>query len=119
VNKELFRKLDDLLDRSHHTYTLKDIIDNIEDGRLQSHVFGDTWVITEVHNFPKRKVVHIPFAVGYVDDVLQRAEPAIAEWAIGIGADMMTTVTRTGYLRKPLPGWDLTGLWCAKELRNG
>ena len=119
MNKDLFRKLDDLLDRSNHIYTLGDIVKAINNGDLQSHVFGDTWVITQVNDYPQRKVVHIPFAVGYVDDVLTKAEPAITEWAKSINADMLTTVTRTGYLRKPLPGWNLTGLWCAKELRNG
>ena len=119
MNKMLFRKLDDLLDRSNHTYTLRDLVNAIELGKLQSHVFGDTWVITEVHDYPQKRVVHIPYCVGYVDDVLLRAEPAIAEWARSIDADMMTTVTRTGYLRKPLPDWKLTGLWCSKELKDG
>ena len=110
-------KLKDMLERGGGTHTLKDILAAIERGKMQSHVFGDTWLVTEIQDFPQKTNVHINFCVGNLDDVIKFGEPGVTEWAKEINADMMTMVCRVGHMRNPMPDWRLVGLHSMKELK--
>ena len=50
-------------------YTLNDILTAIAEGRMQSFVEGNSWVITQVMSFPRAKVLEVFAAVGDLDDL--------------------------------------------------
>lgn len=105
-----------MLRQTGNLYTLEDIIERIEDGRMQSFVQGDTWVVTQVNEFPRRKALDIVFVVGFMADAIQ-ALPQIYEFAEEIDATMvMASVGRDGWWSYAQPGWKKLGSVYAREL---
>jgi hypothetical protein len=114
----MVKRMAKALDMAGNVYTLTDIMGQIEKGTLQSHVENDTWAVTQVQNFPRKKVVDILYVVGYLDDSL-RMEKKLEHWAGELGADMLTAAGREGWWNFRTPGWKQTGTMYAKELKNG
>jgi len=98
-------------------YTFRDIMNKIHDGTMQSHAFGDTWVVTTVHEFPQRKAVHIDLVVGNLKEFLDGL-PKLYDWARSIGATLMTGSGNPGWRHYPMPGWKFKGLMFSKDLTN-
>ena len=98
-------------------YTFHDIMAGIHEGKFQSHVFGNTWVLTAIHDYPQKRSVHIELVVGSLEDALA-AEPAVCEWARSIGAVRITGSGRPGWdpLRNLVEGWRMTGYSYSKDL---
>jgi hypothetical protein len=99
-------------------------MDYIADGKMQSFAFSDTWVITQVHDFPQRKSVDITFAVGDLDEVFNGL-PIVYDWAKSIGADLVTSSGREGWRRflgssnhEAFKGWRRIGSFYSKDLRH-
>lgn len=90
-------------------YTFDDILQQIHTGHMQSFAEGDTWVVTQVHNFPRKKVLDIAFVIGDIES-LQLIEPRILAFAQEVGADMLTATGRLGWTKKHLPGWKATSI---------
>jgi hypothetical protein len=113
------RKMQRWLRDMNHLYTPDDIMEEIEKGTLQSHTFGNTWVITAVHEWPRRKSVHIDLVVGTLEDAIA-AEPQVCAWARSIGADLITGSGRPGwnFYRDYVDGWRMNGYQYSKDLRN-
>lgn len=85
-------------------YEFADILDHIERGMMQSFVQGDTWVVTQINEFPRRKALEVVFVVGNLSD-LAAAEEQVTKFAHEIGAELLMTAGRKGFNRKHLPGW--------------
>lgn len=100
----MMQKLERVLKRQGGFYTFNDIMDCIAAGTMQSFADGDTWVVTQVHEFPRKKVLDIAFVIGDVD-ALHRLEPVLEEFAREIGAEMMMATGRLGWEKKYFPGW--------------
>lgn len=100
-------------------YTFNDVMECIEKGQMQSHVFGNTWVLTSIHDFPQRKTVHIDLVVGELFDAIA-AEPAVCKWAKGVRADLITGSGRPGWdpFRSKVSGWQVKGRLYSKDLRD-
>ena len=47
------------LDRMGNTHSLPDILALIEDGAMQSFAMGPTWAITQILDFPRKRVLEI------------------------------------------------------------
>jgi hypothetical protein len=62
------RKLDRVLDRMGGVYHTSDILDRIADGRMQSFVEGNSWLITQVCEYPRAKTLDFVAAVGDLKD---------------------------------------------------
>jgi hypothetical protein len=45
-------------------YTFDDIMALIKEGKMQSFTCGDTWIVTQVNEFPRKKVLEIALVVG-------------------------------------------------------
>jgi len=86
-------------------YTVEDILQLIQEGKMQSFAKGDTWVVTQVNEFPRKKVLDIVFVVGDMED-LHELEPQLEAFKQEIGAEMMTSMGRMGWLRKAFKGWE-------------
>jgi hypothetical protein len=57
-------RLEKALDRMGGLYTLNDILRAISEGRMQSWVEGNSWVITQVAVYPRTRVLEVVAAVG-------------------------------------------------------
>lgn len=113
----MLRNVNRLIRDGNNCYTLDDIMVEVEKGTMQSHVFGNTWVLTQVHEWPQRKSVDLTFVVGHADEFLENL-PKLYGWAHEIGADLMTGSGRDGWTRKLLPGWHRMGSLYSKDLRD-
>jgi hypothetical protein len=108
-------KMNEALKASGDVYDLIDIQDLLKDGMMQGHVEGDTWAITQVHDWPKKKSVNILYVVGSLENSI-RLEGKITEWAKEIGADFITAVGRDGWWERRTPGWKKVGTLYSKDL---
>ena len=111
-------KMERVLNAANNVHTLDDIDLALETGKMQSHVMGDTWIITEVNEYPRKKAVNVIYVVGNLHDALA-AESMIEEWANNIGADFITATGRSGWWGFRSPGWKMLGTLYSKELENG
>ena len=49
-------------------YTLNDILTSIAEGKTQSFMEGDSWVVTKIVNFPRARLLEIMVALGNIDE---------------------------------------------------
>jgi hypothetical protein len=115
TDSAMMKKMQRALKEAGDLFTLQDISAMLKKGTAQGHVVGDTWAITQVHEFPLKKSVNILVVVGDMKDSLA-LEAKIDTWARGIGADAITAVGRDGWDKFVAPGWKKTGTMYAKEL---
>jgi hypothetical protein len=99
----------EMLHQQGDLYTYSDIMDCIHSGKMQSFVAQDTWVVTQVHEFPQKKVVDIVFVLGD-ESGLKAIEPRLLEFKERIGADYLSATGRKGWLKKAFPGWELVSV---------
>jgi hypothetical protein len=111
----MMRKMQRALKEAGDLFTLHDIEEMLKKGTAQGHVVGDTWAITQVHEFPLKKCVNVLVVVGNMEDSLAM-EAKIDTWAKEIGANVITAVGRDGWDKFVAPGWKKTGTLYAKEL---
>lgn len=102
--KDYLRQLKDMLEESGGLYTVEDVLDYIDKGRMQSFATDRTWVVTQVHDFPRKKVLDIVFVVGEMED-LQEIEPRLEEFRKEIQADCMSATGRMGWLKRHFKDW--------------
>lgn len=108
------KKMERMLHLTGDLYTLDDIMELIEDGKFQSFVEGDTWIVTQVNEFPRRKVLEITFVVGDINEAV-RALPRIYEHAENVGADRINALGREGWWVFADAGWSKVGVVYAKD----
>lgn len=77
-------------------YSFEDIVELIKTGEMQSFCEGDTWVVTQVNNFPRKRVLSIVLAVGDIKDV-KKLEPRVDEFAKEVGAELVMAFGRPGW----------------------
>jgi hypothetical protein len=90
-------KLARVLDRMGGLYTLNDILTAIAQGKMQSFVEGDSWIVTQVVSFPRAKVLEVFAAIGDLDD-LRILHDRIIDFAAEIGAGVIRAYGRKGWL---------------------
>jgi len=98
-------------------YDFTDLAAELQKGSMQGHVELDTWAITQVQDFPRKRVVDIFTVVGNMEGSLL-LEKSITKWAKEINADMLTSVGRDGWWNFRTPGWKRVGTLYSKELKN-
>ena len=117
TNSLMMKRMERALRTGDSLYTLDDIDKELASGDMQGHVEGNTWAITKVQQFPRRKAVHIMFVVGNLSDSFA-LENKIHNWADSIGADLLTAVGREGWWGFRTPGWRITGQFYSKDIRS-
>lgn len=83
------------------THTVEDVVQLIRDGKAQfwpRDGSGDGFIVTELHTFPRLKVVHFWLLAGVLRDVLA-LEAEIVEWALTEGCTVATACGRPGWGR--------------------
>jgi hypothetical protein len=103
------------LNQANNVYTLEDIDHALQTGDMQGHVEGDTWAITQIHQWPQRRAVNILFVIGDLDGAL-RLEHKIQTWAKSVGADLITAIGRDGWWECRTPGWRKMGSLYSKDI---
>lgn len=73
-----------------------DIFERINDHRMQSFVRNNTWVVTQVSVYPRRKVLDIVLLVGELEDA-KAMEPEIVKFARDIDATLIQAYGRFGW----------------------
>jgi len=115
TDQAMLMKMERALRSGNDLYDLDDIQEKLIVGDMQSHVEGNTWAVTEVHDWPRRRSVNILFVVGYLGDSL-RLEKKIIDWAKDIGADLITAIGRDGWWEYRTPGWKKMGTLYSKDI---
>lgn len=104
MERDYRQELDSLLEEQGGLYLYEDIVQHILDGRMQSFATENTWLVTQVHTFPRRTVIDIVFAVGTMED-FSELEVKLEEFRKNIGASAVSLTGRKGWVGK-LPGWN-------------
>lgn len=91
------KKLARALDRMGGLYTVHDILARIAAGDMQSFAHGNSWVITSVVDYPRRRVLDVLVAVGDIDDILFLHD-VVVDYASKVNASLIRAYGR--------PGWD-------------
>lgn len=93
------KKLDRALALAGHAYTLEDILHEIHEGRMQSFAEGESWAVTQIVDFPRKRYVEIVFAVGNLTE-LKEIYPRIEQFGREIQADGLRAFGRPGWMRQ-------------------
>jgi hypothetical protein len=117
MNIILTRKLQRCLHDNDDCYDFQDIMEGIKDGSLQSFAVGDTWIVTQIGDYPRRKVLHVLMVVGNWDEFAD-ATPVLRDFAKEIGATLITGSGRDGWRRRLPPGWKIGGSIYSMEIED-
>lgn len=87
------------------THDIEDVEQAVETGHMQLWVGPKGAVITEVLNFPRKKVLHFFLAGGEMDQI-KDFKASVFAWGKAQGCTEMTLTGRVGWQRA-LPDWKL------------
>ena len=108
------------LEYSGGTHTLRDVLEALTKDLLQFWPGSNSFLITELEQYPRKKNCHIFLAGGNLTE-LEQMLPKVEEWAKDQGCSALTLTGRFGWLRTFLRGAGYEPQWqvMAKELTNG
>jgi hypothetical protein len=99
VNAPIYhKKLQRALDRQGGLFALSDILERISDGRMQSWVHNNSWAISQISVYPRRRVLEIVCVVGDLGDCRTLNEKII-KFANETGVDLLASYGRFGWIR--------------------
>lgn len=116
TDPEMAEKMRRALKIGDDLFNLDDIEAGLKSGELQGHVEGDTWAITQVHQWPRKKAVNVLFVVGSLDNSL-KMEEKVTQFAREQGATLLTAVGRGGWWQVRTPGWKIVGNLYSKVIK--
>lgn len=91
-------KLARVLDRMGGTRTVQDILSAIAAGKMQSFIDGDSWVITQVVDFPRARVLEIVAAIGDRAECLRIHDERLLQYARDNDIGLLQAYGRRGWL---------------------
>src|SRR6266566_973102 len=102
-------KLAAALEHAPGTHTLDDIREGVKTGAFQLWPGCDSAILTQVHVYPRSKVLCIFLAGGHLDE-LRGMLPHVLAWASGLGCQSAFIAGRSGWARTFLrsEGWRQT-----------
>ena len=109
--------LENALDYAHGTFDIQNVFEDVMNGNAQFWPGENSAVVTQIVNYPKKKVVHFFLAGGDIKE-LQDMEPGIIEWAKSQGCEAITLTGRPGWTRSFLNdiGYKCTQVQMFKEI---
>ena len=93
------RKLARLLDHMGGTYLVSDILTAISEGRMQSFCCGNSWVVTQIVDFPRARQLQLLAYVGDLADV-DALHAQLLDYADENNCGLLSTYGRAGWLRE-------------------
>lgn len=110
--------VDETLAKFGGLYTFEDIYEAVMVGDMQSFSEGDSWAVTQIGVFPRRRVLDILFAVGKLEE-LMKVEEKIVNFAREQGIDMIMANGRRGFEMFMLQGWKMVSSTYVKDMSDG
>lgn len=105
------------LEYSGGTHDFEDVVQMVEDHRLQLWPAKDSVVLTEIIDYPRLKNLHYFLAGGDLDE-LSKMRPLIESWGKSVGCTRVTLAGRRGWAKTFLKDEGYSPQWSvlAKEL---
>jgi hypothetical protein len=88
----------DALDEGGNTHNLDDVAEGIAAGRYHFWALPNSAIITEIHEFPRARFLHVFLAGGSLDELLS-AVPRLKSWAAFLKCSELTLAGRLGWCR--------------------
>lgn len=111
-------EVQELLDEFGGLYDIYDIVYAIQDGHMQSFAYGDSWAVTQICEFPKKKVLDVVFMIGSLNE-LKELEPKLIEFARENYINYMMANGRRGFIKEAFPGWKMKSATFVRDLNDG
>lgn len=83
-----------------NTHTRQDIADGIANGRYQYWGDDQCCLVTEIVDYPQKRVLHLFIAAGNLTKLLDEYLPQVKEFAKEHGCSSLTSVSRKGFLKR-------------------
>lgn len=97
-------------------HTLGDVLEMVERETAQLWESPDAVIVTEVHDFPRQRVLHFWLAAGEKDAVIELSHRALA-WGRTIGCQRATLSGRRGWERAlAKEGWTADAVLMGREI---
>jgi hypothetical protein len=80
------------------THLFEDVVEGVAAGRMQMWPNGDSVAVTEIIEYPRKKVLHVFLAAGRMSDLTDMIDAAF-EWGKAYGCTAMTMAGRHGWRR--------------------
>jgi len=96
ITNEMQTKLMRALKECFECYTLQDILDDIKNSKMQSFVVGDSWAVTQISDFPRRRIIECFLAIGRAEDI-SALNQKIENFAKEVGATGIRAFGRDGF----------------------
>jgi hypothetical protein len=113
--------LQDAIDKMGGTHDLADIVRDLLDGKLQVWAGEQSFVLTEINQYPKARELLVVLMGGDMDEIMT-LEPVITAFADEKGCDWVSAFGRMGFQRKSVwsdAGWKPHRVEYRKELNHG
>jgi hypothetical protein len=91
-----YEKLERALDYQGGLYQLSDILERITDGTMQSWVENNSWAITQISVYPRRRLLEIVAAAGDLPDC-RILHDRILQFANDMKVDLVAAYGRHGW----------------------
>jgi len=91
-------KMEEALARGGDLYSFNDILDAIAEGKMQSFAESDTWIVTQIQDYPKRRVLDVLYIAGNLNNVLD-AYRRIIDFACEHNCTLVRAHGRPGWSR--------------------
>ena len=102
---------------SNGTHTIDDVLETVQRGDAQFWHYPDAAVVTEIMDYPQKRVLRYWLAGGNLKTLL-KVEPSIRHWSQLWGCVGIEIIGRKGWHRV-LKGFKQTGIILAKDMYHG
>jgi hypothetical protein len=103
--EEHVNQLELALEHMGGTHTFQDILDAIRDGHMQSFAEGNTWVVTQILDFPRKRILEIILVAGEMTEAEALYEKVL-QFGRDTGCQLVRTFGRDGWAKQAkLNGW--------------
>ena len=104
------------LEYSHGTHEFIDVVDAILSGKMQLWSNEHGCAVTEVIDYPRKRMLHVFLAGGSKEAISDLSEPAL-KWAKDIGCSDLTLTGRKGWTKAlKNDGWTTSHVMMIKEV---
>lgn len=103
---DLLDKLEQALEHAGNTHALPDVAQAIDRGTAKLWAHEKALVVTEIEQYPRRRVASVWLAGGDLRTITDEIAPQIYDWAREMGCDSVVLVGRKGWKRAlAADGW--------------
>lgn len=114
---EFLPGLAEALERGGNTHSLEDVLYQIMSGDAQIWTNESACIVTEVLQFPEKRVLHFWLATGEFEAVRRLGNEVVIPWGRSVGCDHATITGRKGWERALREeGWSLVSVQLLKRI---